>query len=352
MSRPPALRLARRTPASLGEPSVAAILTLLTGLAGTIAPAHPLTAQSESPMPDGPLLIAHRGASAYAPEHTLEAYRLGIEQGADLIEPDLQITRDGVLVALHDLTLERTTNVAELFPERARRGEGEGRSDRRWYVVDFTLEELRTLDAGSWFGEEFAGARIPTFREVAELALEAGVGLIPETKAPEVYRAEGFDMVALLLKELEALGLDRRGARPGTPVVVQSFSPESLRALQATGNDLERVLLVSREMAEEWMVEAGLDEAATFADGLGPSKRLLIADAGAADRAHARGLTLTPYTFRAREPDGFDTVEEEMAWFICELGVAGLFTDNPDLFPRHPDCTDLAPPRAREERGR
>src|SRR5215467_13617587 len=119
-------------------------------------------------------LIAHRGASAYAPEHTIEAYRLAIEQGADFIEQDLQITKDGVLVCLHDLTLERTTNVEEVFPDRFRVDVSEDQSPgdasasapkKHWYVSDFTLGEIKQLDAGSWFNAKFRGAKVPTFQE-------------------------------------------------------------------------------------------------------------------------------------------------------------------------------------------
>ena len=104
-------------------------------------------------------LIAHRGASAYAPENTLEAYRLAMQQGATFVEQDLQITKDGVLVCLHDLTLERTTNVAVIFPDRVTL---EG-SEKHWYVADFTLREIQQLDAGSWFDPKFAGIKIPSW---------------------------------------------------------------------------------------------------------------------------------------------------------------------------------------------
>ena len=120
-------------------------------------------------------LVAHRGASAYAPEHTLEAYRLAIEQGADFVEQDLAVTKDGVLVCIHDLTLERTTNVEEVFPTASSRTRPAPRRSRRWLVGDFTLAEIKQLDAGSWFDAKFAGARIPTFQE----AIDAGEAARP-----------------------------------------------------------------------------------------------------------------------------------------------------------------------------
>jgi glycerophosphoryl diester phosphodiesterase len=107
--------------------------------------------KSRNPVTSRKTLVAHRGASAYAPEHTLEFYQLALGQGADFVEQDLQITRDGVLVCLHDLTLERTTNVKEIFSKRFREELVGGAPARRWYVSDFSLKELKQLDAGSWF---------------------------------------------------------------------------------------------------------------------------------------------------------------------------------------------------------
>src|SRR4029079_10591714 len=141
--------------------------------------------------PAGKVLIAHRGASAHAAGHTLEAYRLAIAQGADYVEQDLQITKDGVLVCLHDLTLERTTNVAVVFPERFVTEQNNGREVKHWYVSDFTLSEIKRLDAGSWFDRKFRGARVPTFQEAIDL-IRGKAGLYPETKEPEVYGRRGF----------------------------------------------------------------------------------------------------------------------------------------------------------------
>jgi len=106
-------------------------------------------------------VVAHRGASAYAPEHTLASYRLALAQGADYVEQDLAVTSDGVLICLHDETLERTTDVEHVFPDR-----------RPWLANDFTLEEIKRLDAGSWFDPKFAGERVPTFQEAIDLVKE------------------------------------------------------------------------------------------------------------------------------------------------------------------------------------
>jgi glycerophosphoryl diester phosphodiesterase len=283
------------------------------------------------------ILIAHRGASAYAPEHTLEAYRLAMDQGADFVEPDLQVTSDGVLICLHDLTLDRTTNVEEVFPDRFREEESQGRTVRRWYASDFTLEEIRRLDAGSWFDERFRGASVPTFAEAIELVL-GRAGLYPETKAPEVYGDLGLDMERLLVAELERTGLLRPGAHPATPVVIQSFSPESLRILRGNlGVELPLTLLIGgAEAAAEWLTPEGLARAREFADGIGPTKGLLLETPALVARIHAAGMQVVPYTFATRNTGDFATVAEEMAYFLYELGVDALFTNNPDEFPRQP----------------
>lgn len=146
------------------------------------------------------------GASAYAPEHTLAAYRLAIDQGADYVEPDLQLTKDGVLVCLHDVTLERTTNVRTVYPDRARLETVDGQTRRVWPVADFTLEELKRLDAGSWFGPQFAGEQIPTFQEMID-TVRGRAGLYPEIKSPAKYAALGFDMPRALLDVLRKTSL-------------------------------------------------------------------------------------------------------------------------------------------------
>jgi len=278
------------------------------------------------------ILVAHRGASAYAPEHTLAAYRLALEQGADFVEQDLQISKDGVLVCLHDLTLERTTNVEEVFPDRSVAGP-KGR--RTWNVSDFTLQELKRLDAGSWFDAKFAGERIPTFQEAIDL-VRGKAGLYPETKGPEVYGGRGFDMERLVLALLAENKLDRPDSDPKTPVVIQSFSAESLQKMRKAGSALTLTFLVSDLDAGRgrWLTDEGLKEARGFANGLGPAKALLLADPTLAPRARAAGLTITPYTFRSAGMPAGKTVKEEMADFLYRIGVDALFTDNPDQFPR------------------
>lgn len=278
------------------------------------------------------VLIAHRGASAYAPEHTLAAYRLALEQGADFVEQDLQISKDGILVCLHDLTLERTTNVEDVFPDRAAT---DAAGNKTWHVSDFTVEELKRLDAGSWFDPKFKAERIPTFQEAIDL-MRGKAGLYPETKGPEVYGSRGFDMESLVLAQLGKNTLDRPGSDPKTPVIIQSFSAESLQKMRKAGTSLPLTFLVSDldPTRQRWLTDAGLKEVRQFAVGLGPAKALLLSDATLARRAHAAGLTVTPYTFRSAGMPAGKTVKDEMADFLYRIGVDALFTDNPDQFPR------------------
>jgi len=286
-------------------------------------------------MPSSKILVAHRGASAYAPEHTRAAYELAIEQGADYIEPDLQLTADSVLIALHDETLERTTNVEDVFPDRFQeqmRGSG---LVKRWYAVDFTLDEIKQLDAGSWFDPSFAGERVPTFAEVIEIA-RGRAGIFPETKSPEAYVDQGFSMEGLLVTEIRRHGLDVAGGVAGTPVILQSFSAESLRVLrQELRLDLPSTFLVGgSEGGQRWFTPEGIAEIRGFATGIGPSKNLVIAFPELVADAHAAGLTVIPYTFGSRDTIEFENVGIETSHFLYSLGVDGLFINNPDLFPR------------------
>jgi glycerophosphoryl diester phosphodiesterase len=274
-------------------------------------------------------VIAHRGASGYAPEHTLEAYRLAIHQHADYVEQDLQITSDGVLVCLHDVTLERTTNVRDVFPTRSVK---QGFA-RHWFVWDFTLSEIKELDAGSWFSPEFRGTTIPTWQEAINL-IRGKTGLFPETKKPEVYEKRGFDMDRLLAESLVKNGLDQSPAAPMPPVIIQSFSPDSLKRLSMDhGIRAPMVLLVESRHAFR-LTAKRMQEIRTYAQGIGPAKRILLANPNIVKRAHAAGLSVTPYTFRQSGRTRFRNVKDEMDFFLNTLGVDALFTDNPDMFPR------------------
>jgi glycerophosphoryl diester phosphodiesterase len=277
-----------------------------------------------------PTLIAHRGASAYAPEHTLEAYRLALEQGADFVEPDLQITRDGVLVCLHDSTLERTTDVEKIYPDRARVVKGK----KTWPVVDFTLAEIQKLDAGSWKGAQFAGARIPTLQQMIDV-VRGKAGIIPETKSPEEYSKRGLKMEQLLMEVLRKNRLDRPGADAKTPVIIQSFSAESLKLLRREyGCKLPLVYLFGGSAAKRYTTAEGLREIKTFADGIGPNKAVVLEHPELVREAKKLGMSVTVWTFRDGQTGKFPGVRQEMAYFLRDLGVDALFTDNPDKFPR------------------
>ena len=190
------------------------------------------------------IVIAHRGASGYLPEHTLPAYALAHGMGADFIEPDLVLTRDGHLICLHDIYLEATTNVEQLFPDRAR-------DDGRWYAADFTLDEIRRLQADERLDGRFPkGASrfaVPAFTEMIELVqglnerTGRAVGIYPELKAPAWHRAEGLPMEKALLKVLGRYGYLEDGA----PIFVQSFEEESLRRLRELGSELPQVFLMA-----------------------------------------------------------------------------------------------------------
>ncbi len=298
-------------------------------------------------------IIAHRGASGYAPEHTLASYGLAIEQGADFVEQDLQVTKDGALICLHDRDLQRTTNVAEVFPDRAVTRDAEGQSRRAWYAVDFTLNEIKRLDAGSWFNQANAFAARPAFANQKIPTLEEAIRLIGnraklyiEIKDFEFYRSLGVDAAEKLVSVLKKNGFDRRPDR----VLIQSFSKACLLRLRELAPRYARVQLLpmeSRDRARDTSVvsESLAREIAEYAEGAGPSKNMLRS---AEDVAifHRAGLIVHPYTFRGtttaakRRPldeklsDGStlrQSIIAEIRRFI-EFRIDGGFTDYPDLW--------------------
>lgn len=252
-----------------------------------------------------PLVIAHRGASGYLPEHTIEAYALAIEQGADVIEPDLVFTKDGVLVARHDRYLSTTTDVASRpeFADRKKPNADPNDAPREdWWVEDFTLAELKTLRAVQPFPgrpKEHDGLyEIPTFEEVLALvsarAAEAGrpVGVYPETKHPGYFAGLGMDFAAPLLAALE-------GFEAG-PVFIQSFEPDILKRLKGkTGAKLVQLVYEETPGAGP---NIPLTDIAEYADGVGPEKGIVVPGDGKratfVDTAHKYGLFVHPWTFR------------------------------------------------------
>ncbi len=307
----------------------------ITGIAlllAAIVPVLPLTGFGQYPR-HRKINIAHRGASAYAPEHTLAAYRLAIEQGADYVEPDLQLTKDGVLVCLHDATLERTTDVRQVYPDRGRVEMVNGHLRTVWPVVEFTLEEIKRLDAGTWFSAQYAGERIPTLQEMLD-AVRGKAGIYPEMKHPARYAALGLDMPRSLVEVLKNNGLDRPGADPRTPVIIQSFDADSLRRLRRLGCQLPLVFLVDDEAPGNWISPAGMRRIRRFAVGVAPSKRIVAKTPEVVRWARAAGLSVTLYTFKSGDTGNFPDVTAEMEHFLYKLGVDAVFTNHPDRFPR------------------
>jgi len=277
-------------------------------------------------------LIAHRGASAYAPEHTLAAYRLAMEHHADYVEQDLAVTRDGALICLHDDTLERTSNVAEIYPQRF--AEKSGGAGRAWVANDFTLAEIRRLDMGRWFDPTFAGQRIVTWQEAIDL-VRGKAGLYPELKSPPLYVGRGVDMVNIFVESVRSNGLDRPESLRTTPMIAQSFDEPTIKRLAVELPTVPRVLLTDSRFGIG-LTGARLGEIAGFATGIGPPKDLIDREPAIVTQAHQAGLTVTAYTFRAGNPGRFATVREEMRHFLYTLKIDALFTDNPDQFPRQP----------------
>jgi glycerophosphoryl diester phosphodiesterase len=275
--------------------------------------------------------VAHRGASAYAPEHTLAAYRLAIEQGADYVEQDLAVTSDGVLICLHDPSLERTTNVEEVFPNRSREMVYEGKKLRAWLANDFTLAEIQRLDAGSWFDPRFKDERIPTFDEAVEL-IRGKAGLFPELKTPELYEGRDVRFEELVATVLDKHKLRGPSADPKTPVILQTFGEASARKLAEMKIGVPVVLLIGNPAG--WDSIAKVHEWKGVVQGLGPAKNILLRNPDLVKWAHAEGMSVTPYTFRSNDVKGFPTVTAEMEHYLYSLGVDALFTDNPDKFPR------------------
>lgn len=284
----------------------------------------------------GTFVIAHRGASAYAPEHTAAAYRLAMEQGADYVEPDLGLSRDGVLVCTHDGTLERTTNVRERFPDRYTDVKVGEREERHWLVESFTLAEIKSLDAGSWFGPEFKGAQMMTFQETIDL-VKGKAGLFPELKFPARFRARGFDPEQMVTDVLRKNGLVGAMVKGRPAVHMQVFEDDSVRRLAKVLPEVPRSLLIgSADGVKRWLNPAGLQEVRTFATGIAPAYQIIDRMPDIVAQAHAAGLTVVPYTFSMRAPGATTraALTAQMRTFVETYKVDGLFTDNPDLFPR------------------
>jgi glycerophosphoryl diester phosphodiesterase len=279
----------------------------------------------------GALVIAHRGASGELPEHSLAAYRLALEQGADLIEPDLTLTQDGVWIALHDATLNRTTDIAD-HPEFAERARPDGKGGKAWFPGAFTLAELKTLRLRQGYpgrprthdGKE----SIPTFAEIVQLVrehpagLRANRGLCPEIKGATDRPSDGPDVVASFVRAVRELGLEHTGA---PPVLVQCFHLPTLLALRPK-TTLPLLYLskgepdaATRERLKGVVRYVGIGAAAVHA-----------ANAPAwIGSLRAEGIGVIAWTFRDDQPSpGFATAEAEIRAALAS-GIAGFFTDYP-----------------------
>lgn len=284
-----------------------------------------------------PRIIAHRGASGYRPEHTLDAYVLAAQQGADAIEPDIVASHDGVLFARHDLGLARSTDVASRahFARRARVIAGQ----RDWWMTDFTADEIDTLRAiqpfpgrSIAFDGHFVVPRLGQVLDLArELGAQRGTPLIVdiEIKQPDYFGALGIDVLDILCRELGAHGASGATA----PVWLECFDHTFLRnASQRLGNSCFALV---ENMPEEIAVrDASLHAMAAWARGVAPAKHLLWDragnDNGFVDAAHALGLQVHAWTFRDdRPPAPFATAHAEL-FAAFALGVDALFCDFPD----------------------
>jgi len=307
---------------------------LLTALLPFFVAAAWAGAQAQSAKPAAKQAIAHRGASGYAPEHTAAAYKLAMEQKVDFVEQDLGVTRDNELICIHDDTLERTTNISEVFPDRASANVQSRTPGKHWLVNDFTLAEIRRLDAGKWFKPEFAGTRLPTFQEAIDLVRAApGIGIYPELKSPQLYKARGIDQVKLFVDVIRKNGLDKPESLKTMPVIIQSFDEEAIRRVAKDLPTIPRVFLTSKD---EDVTDARLREMKTFATGIAPEKFVIARHPDMVKRAHDAGLTVTSWTFKADEETAYPSVRDEMAHFLYTLGIDALFTNHPDQFPRRP----------------
>ena len=316
-----------------------------------------------------PLVIGHRGACGYRPEHTLASYQLAIDQGADFVEPDLVSTKDGVLIARHENEISETTDVATKFPDRKTTKTIDGKTVTGWFTEDFTLKEIKTLRAKerlAFRDQSFNGQfEIPTFKEILALVKEQSkklkreIGVYPETKHPTYFQSLKLDLEEPLANELKKAGLNKKNS----PVFIQSFELTNLKKLKKLTQNKLVFLIDDPEVVPadfvatgdkrtylQLMTSEGLKEIAKTADGIGPYKRYLLPTKIVTDKkgekseekltptplvkmAHDAGLVVHPYTFRSEEKYllkeyNKDPQAEYLEFFAME--VDGLFSDFPD----------------------
>lgn len=311
-----------------------------------------------------PIVIAHRGASGYLPEHTLEAKALAYAMGADFLEQDCVLTADDVPVVLHDVHLDTVTDVIAAFPDRKR-------DDGRYYAVDFTVAEIKSLrvteridlkTGQAVFPGRFPAGKgrfeVPTLAEELELvgglnrSTGKNIGVYPEIKKPAWHRAQGRDISRIVLGVLNEYGFRSRE----DACFVQCFDPAETRRLrEELGSALRLVQLIGendwKEAACDYdamRTSAGLRQVAEYADGIGPALQHVlrgIASDGApqvtslVDAAHQQGLVVHPYTLRLDDlPDWCDDFDSLLRMCFVDARVDGLFTDFPDRAARVRDA--------------
>ncbi|MFC4468039.1 glycerophosphodiester phosphodiesterase [Streptomyces xiangluensis] len=279
--------------------AAAGTTTALLGAAAFVLPLSPAHAAVGD---DQPLVVAHRGASAYAPENTLAAIDKAAELGFRWVENDVQRTKDGELVVIHDDNLARTTNVEEVFPDRA-----------PWKVKDFTAAEIARLDAGSWFGPEYAGARVPTLKQYMNRVSRNHQKLVLEIKKPELY--PGIEKETLKVLSNEGwLGPHHVRSK----LVVQSFSADSVRTVHELRPDIKTGFLGTPAVAE-------LPTYAKFADQINSTHTSISADYVSSIHAlkGPHGKQLEIFTWTVDTADG--------ARRVADFGVDGIITNKPDV---------------------
>lgn len=346
-------------------------ICLAAAIASTLL-AAPAFAQSA---PDSDkIVVAHRGASGYLPEHTLPAKAMAYAMKPDYIEQDVVMTKDDRLVVLHDHYLDRVTNVAQVFPDRAR-------DDGRYYAIDFTLPEIKQLSVTEGFnikdGKQVQGFperypmwqsdfKVPTFEEEIEMiqglnkSLGYDIGIYPEIKAPWFHRHEGKDISKAVLKVLKDYGYTNKDSN----VFLQTFDFNELKRIHdelmpAMGMDVKLVQLLAytdwnetmvydtkgqaQPYSYDWMfAKGGMEKVAKYADGVGPWKPMVVSDkstkgniklTGLVKAAHEQGMQVHPYTFRAdtgRIPAYANDFNDMLDIFYNTANVDGVFTDFPD----------------------
>ena len=288
------------------------------------------------------IVIAHRGASGYLPEHTMEAKSMAYAMNVDFIEQDLVLSKDNIPIVIHDIYLDDVTNVAIKFPNKKRK-------DSRFYVIDFTFEELQTLQVSERFkpktGEQIYKKRFPigkgnfklhSLQQEIELiqglnkSTEKNIGIYPEIKNPHFHLSEGKDIAKIALKILSDYGYNTKKDN----CILQCFDAKELERIR---KELKSELFLVQLIEFEEEVKK-LKHFATYADGIGPwYKQILSKKADGkftftslVTDAHKLGLKVHPYTFRADALDEFNTFEEMMQILLIDTNVDGAFTDFPD----------------------